>query len=274
MFDLNYPHLLEMFPEHLDPKRRSESASFLIWYLQNYYRLDGGEATDAVCDQPNDKGVDGIFVNDNDKTITVFQSRISQSGKSKIGDKSLREFAGSLTQFSSADGVQNLIKTGNNQLSGLAKRLDLVNKVSTHELRGEFVCNIEIDKNGYDFLKTAPRIIFIGKSVLETTYISDRRDVPIHKSINFDVIGFKVAEYTADANVRAAIAPIKAIELVQMDGIANQSLFAYNVRGPLGKTGVNKEIRASIRDKSLHKFFPLFSQWHNRDLQAPNRYRR
>jgi hypothetical protein len=43
-----------------------------------------------------------------------------------------------------------------------------------------------------------------------------------------------------------------------MDGIANQSLFAFNVRGPLGKTSVNRAITASIQDQTTHKFFPLF----------------
>ena len=257
MLSLSYPQLLDMFPEHLAPKR-SESASFLIWYLQNYYRLDPVEATDSVCDQGNDRGIDGIFVNDNDKTITVLQSKISQSDKSTIGDKPLREFAGSVAQLDSREAVENLIKTGGPLLSALIKRLDLINKITTHEVRGEFVCNIEKDQNGTDFLATAPKLIFVGRSALENTYISDKRDLPIHKKIGFDIFGFNVTEYTVDANTKAAIAPIKATELVQMDGIENQSLFAYNVRGPLGKTGVNKEIRVSIRDKTLHKFFPLF----------------
>jgi hypothetical protein len=74
---LDYPDILKLFPEHLDPKR-SESASFLIWYLENYYRLDTLEAVDAVCDQPGDKGVDGILVNDKDQTIRVFRSKINQ----------------------------------------------------------------------------------------------------------------------------------------------------------------------------------------------------
>lgn len=39
MIDLSYPNILDLFPEHLDPKR-TESAAFLIWYLENYYRLD------------------------------------------------------------------------------------------------------------------------------------------------------------------------------------------------------------------------------------------
>ena len=79
--DLDYPEILNLFPEHLDPKR-NESASFLIWYLENYYRLDRQDAIDAVCDQHGDKGIDGIFVNDNTQTIVVFQSRMSQKNTS------------------------------------------------------------------------------------------------------------------------------------------------------------------------------------------------
>ena len=76
MINVEYPALLDLFRQHLNPKR-SESASFLIWYLENYYRLDTLEAVDAVCDQNGDKGVDGIYINDADNTIDIFQSRIS-----------------------------------------------------------------------------------------------------------------------------------------------------------------------------------------------------
>ncbi|MGH6877813.1 MAG: AIPR family protein, partial [Rhizomicrobium sp.] len=124
MLDLDYPKLLDLFPEYLAPKR-SESASFLIWYLENYYRLDSLEATDSVCDQRGDKGVDGIFVNDDNQTITIFQGRIAQDPKSSVGDKPLREFAGTLSQFKDAGSIQNLIDTaGKAQVGALAKRLD------------------------------------------------------------------------------------------------------------------------------------------------------
>ncbi len=43
-----------------------------------------------------------------------------------------------------------------------------------------------------------------------------------------------------------------------MEGIADQSLFAYNVRGPLGRTKVNKDLVKSIQDNKTHKIFPLF----------------
>src|SRR5207245_638730 len=64
MIDVDHPQILTLFAQHR-AAGRTDSAAFLIWYLENYYRLETVEAIDAVCDQPGDKGVDGIFVNDN-----------------------------------------------------------------------------------------------------------------------------------------------------------------------------------------------------------------
>lgn len=256
--NVDYPALLQLFPQHLDPKR-SESASFLIWYLENYYRLDALDAVDSVCDKRGDKGVDGIFVNDSDKTITIFQARISQTRDTAIGDASLREFAGTLTQFRDAESIATLIKSaGKAQVAALATRLDLEHKIATHELRGEFLSNVDLDSNGENFLKTAKNIAFVGRTILASTYISDARDIPVHPAATFDIVGFHVAEYTVDRDTKAVIAPIKATELIRMNGISDQSLFAYNVRGPLGRTQVNRDIVSSIRDQSRHKLFPLF----------------
>jgi hypothetical protein len=256
--NVDYPNLLTLFLDHIAPGR-SESASFLIWYLENYYRLDMLEAQDAVCDQRGDKGVDGIFVNDDDQTITIFQSTIRQNPNSTIGDASLREFAGTITQFATADSIMNLINSaGTARVANLAKDLDLVNKIATHDLRAEFLSNVEIDDNGRDFLRHCLAIIFIGKDLLISSYISDSRDLPTHAPRSFDIAGFSVTQYSADANTSAVIAPIKATELVALDGIADQSLFAFNVRGPLGRTQVNRDIVKSIQNKSLHRLFPLF----------------
>jgi hypothetical protein len=258
MLDLSYPAILANFQKYIDPAR-SESASFLIWYLENYYRLDSQEAVDAVCDQRGDKGVDGIYVNASDETIVIFQTTISQKGNSTIGDKSLREFAGTLTQFRDANSIRALAASaGKQRLATLIKELNLASKIVTHKVVGEFITNMEADQNGKDFLNSSPSISFIGKGSLEQTYISDARDVPIREEAKFDVVGFNVTEYAVDAHTKALIAPVKATELVQLNGIADQSLFAHNVRGPLGKTGVNKDIVRSIEAKERHRLFPLF----------------
>ena len=258
MLDLTYPAILANFQRHIDPAR-SESASFLIWYLENYYRLDSQEAVDSVCDQRGDKGVDGIYVNDSNETIVVFQTTISQKGGATIGDKSLREFAGTLTQLRDAASINALgLAAGKNRLGALIKELSLESKIATHRVVGEFITNMEADQNGKDFLAAAPQIRFIGRGSLEQTYISDARDIPIRQEAKFNVVGFSVTEYAVDTNTRALIAPVKGLELVQLNGIADQSLFAYNVRGPLGKTSVNKDIVRSIDAKERHRLFPLF----------------
>jgi hypothetical protein len=160
MINLDYPDLLDEFKPYLDPKR-SESASFLIWYLEQYYRLDTLEAVDSVCDQKGDRGVDGIFVNDNDQTITIFQARISQRRDRTVGDASLREFAGTLTQFQSKESLQALANSaGNTDLAALIKNLDLINKIDTHDVTGEYLTNIDIDANGTAFLTGHPIITF------------------------------------------------------------------------------------------------------------------
>jgi hypothetical protein len=258
MLDLKYPALLNNFQKFIDPAR-SESASFLIWYLENYYRLDAQDAVDAVCDQRGDKGVDGIYVNSSDESIVILQTTISQKGNSTIGDKPLREFAGTLTQFRDAASITALIASaGKQRLAALIKELDLVTKIATHKVVGEFITNIEVDQNGKDFLAVTPNMRFVGKTALENTYISDARDVPIRQEAKFNVLGFSVTEYAVDAQTKALIAPIKAVELVNLSGIPDQSLFAHNVRGPLGRTGVNRDIVKSIEAKERHRLFPLF----------------
>lgn len=258
MISLEYPNLLTLFPQHIHPKR-NESASFLIWYFENYYRLDTLEAVDSVCDQHGDKGVDGIYVNEVDNTIDVFQSRISQKRNSSVGDAPLKEFFGTLSQFTTKEGLENLLKTaGNAQVATLIRRLDLLTKIASYDIRGIYLCNLDLDTNGTAYLATTPTMIFIGKTKLEATFLSDKRTEPISAPVVLDVAGFSAAEYIVDATTRAVIVPVKAKELTALQGIADQSLFDRNVRGSLGNTKVNRDIVNSIRDPTVHKIFPLF----------------
>ncbi len=259
MINVEYPNLLQHITYYLVPGQRTESASFLMWYLENYYRLDKQEAIDSVCDQNGDKGIDGIYINEAYGTIDVFQSKISQSADKTIGDKMLKEFFGSLSQLKTKETLENLISTGGEaQVVGLIKRLNLLNKIDAYKIRGIFLSNLDIDHNGDAFLAECPDIEFEGRTILETTFISATREIPQNTTAEFDVSGIDISKYYADAETITYIAPIKSTELVQMPGISDQSIFDYNVRGPLGNTNVNKGIVASIKNPALHKKFPLF----------------
>ncbi|GJD99099.1 hypothetical protein GMJLKIPL_1015 [Methylobacterium isbiliense] len=259
IIDVDYPALLDNFREHLATER-SESASFLIWYLEQYYRLDEVEATDAVCDEPGDKGVDGIFINDHNQTIVIFQSKLSHRSNSTVGDSSLRAFLGTLKQFQTVESATHLMNTASGtNVARLIRDSGLLEKILSYDVRGEFITNIDLDQNGIDFLdQHGDEITFIGKKWLTSNYISDERDLPKQKIVSFDVFGVSCAEHVVEDGVRAVIAPVRAAELVKLDGIEDQSLFTYNVRGPLGRTSVNKDLEKSIKRKSTHKHCPLF----------------
>ncbi len=259
MIELEYPNLLNLFPEHLAPPR-TESASFLIWFLENFYRLDTVDATDSVCDQRNDKGVDGIFVNENNSTIAIFQSKISQKKDARIGDVVLKEFRGTISQFESKEKIERLANSNTTapDVVRLIHELNLAEKIGSYDLQGVFLCNAELDRNGQLYIDSHPQISFVGKNHIESNFISQERTRPVSVKTEFDITGYSVSSYTVDANTKAIIAPVMASELVKLEGITDQSLFALNVRGPLGQTQVNKDIVKSIKDPKAHKLFPLF----------------
>lgn len=255
--NLSYPAILTSIAPYKSEKR-TESAAFLAWYLANYYRLDELEAIDCICDQPGDKGVDGIYVNEGSGTIDIFQSKISQKENSSIGDTQLKEFHVTLAQFKSVESLQLLLNSaGDVQVASLIKRLDLLKKIEDYEVRGVFVANLDLDHNGSTYLKTV-EIKFVGRTEMEDGYISDQKD-QMHTGVaDFDVFGITVCDYVVDGETKAAIGPVLASDLVKLGGIADQSLFSANVRASLGNTKVNKDIAKSIRNAALHKAFPLF----------------
>lgn len=255
--NLSYPAILQSIAAYKSEKR-TESAAFLAWYLVNYYRLDDLEAVDCICDQPGDKGVDGIYVNEGAGTIDIFQSKISQKENSSIGDTQLKEFHGTLAQFDSAESLTNLVATaGDVQVASLIKRLELVKKITDYEVRGVFLANLDIDHNGLAYLKTVP-IKFVGRSEMEVSYISDQKEQMHKGEADFDIFGITISDYVVDAETKAAIGPVLGSDLVKLGGIADQSLFSANVRASLGNTKVNKDIARSIKQTKLHKAFPLF----------------
>jgi hypothetical protein len=97
---------------------------------RNYYRLEDFDALDCVCDGYDDKGIDGIYVDDNLDTIDVFQSKLLQNNSRTIGDTSLKEFVGTLAQFNYPTYVEEVRNTTqNHELAALIRDHRLIDKV-------------------------------------------------------------------------------------------------------------------------------------------------
>jgi hypothetical protein len=256
--NLSYPEILKLFAAHA-VKQRTESRQFLAWFLENYYRLEETEVDDCICDGSYDKGLDGIYVNEQLNRIDVFQARLVK-GKKSLGDSGLHEFQGALAQFGDAKAINGMAATTKNkELAGLLQEQEIAKKVEEgYEVRGVFVSNAPRDQNAIDFLRSAPDLVLYDENELHKSFVPIDKTEPIATETSFDVSGVPVMEYPIGTDLKMAIAPLAAQELVAMQGISNGELFAWNVRQWLRKTKVNKDIEQSIQNQGEHKYFPAF----------------
>lgn len=256
--DLDYPGLLGEISAELAPGR-TESHAFLLWFLKNYYRLDDIEAADSVCDGFDDKGIDAVYIDNNLETIDVFQSKLVQKPVRTLGDTQLKEFVGALSQLRDPTTVSQIAQTTTNtELSRLLQSENVATKVADGFIvRGIFLSNIQCDGNAIRYISTQDNLRVFDKSELLRSYVPSGPTSPIGTPVTFDVFGYECIECNV-GDARAIFAPLKASELVGLDGISSNELFAWNVRSSLGKTKVNKDITTSIANIDEHKEFLLF----------------
>lgn len=255
---LEYPAILANFGNHL-VAGRLESRAFLGWFLEHYYRLDETDAQDAICDGPDDKGIDGLYVDENLERIDVFQTKLYQKTTRTLGDTQLKEFAGTLDQMRTAEGVTRLInETGNPELRGLLSSSGAATLIEDgYAVRGIFVTNVPLDSNGRNYLESRGDITVIDSEHLQQNWVAPGDNPPIEEPVSFSLGDFGLIQYdTPEAEV--FMAPLLARDLVNLGGLESQELFAWNVRQTLGKTKVNKAIAESVGRVDEHKNFMLY----------------
>lgn len=256
--DFTYPGILQLISSHL-AKGTTESKAFLAWFLETYYRLESDQAHDAVCDGPDDKGVDGIYVDDNLEQIEIFQSKLFQSPAKTIGDVLLKEFSGTLAQFDDPVTVEAIASTtANVELRNLIGAEAIPEKLRRGYLpRGIFVVNAKPDPAALAFLAAQPSIRLYALQDLADSYVPPVPLPPTSSPVSFRIDRMSRAVYKIGA-ARVVIAPLAAKDLVSMAGIPSGALFAWNVRQSLGRTKVNKDIATSIQDPNEHADFLMF----------------
>lgn len=261
--DLHYSQLKTLISPIEARTGLGESAAFLLWFLVNVYRLDETEARDAVCDNTNDKGIDGIYVDHNNEEVHFFQAKIRQNAKGTIGDVGPKNLMGSVDQFDSSDKV-NVVASGNTnvELKRVINRTQLADMVAEgYSLVGVYVTNEVHDNDSNAYASITERIRIFDRDEIAIRVIDLASPEGKKDSFTFDtsyVTPMKMDVRAGGTKTSMYIFPAKALQLVNMDGIADGSLFKENVRYTLGNTAVNKSIRKSIATKSNHPSFALF----------------
>ncbi len=239
---------------------RAESSNFLLWFLVNYYRLDEDEAVDYICDNTNDKGIDGIFIDINTKEIFLFQSKFRNNFSKGQGDNDLKNFIGAREWFTPENIGELDNSRASRELKDLVKRLKVFDRIEE-----EYKLNLVFVTTGY-FNRSAKEYIRITESSVEYwdcnslfanyTYIGKDNFVMANYTfkIGEDIIGYGLGE-----DIPTYIFSAKASDIVGLDGIVDKTLFAKNVRYGLGRTRVNKDIKKTIGNEDEHKKFLLYN---------------
>jgi AIPR protein len=257
--ELNYTNLAKLIKKY-ESKGRGESASFLNWFLEQIYRLDETAADDAICDRPNDKGIDGIYVDHTSNTIHLFSTKIAQKSGRTIGDVDVKNLQGSMAQFRSKKNVE-LVQSSkaDPELKKIIDRERIANFVEQgYKVKGVFVTNKAPDKNTEEYLAHVKDIVVYDPIAIAREYIEFDAADGVEGTFTFLTDYAGILEFSVSNEIDVFLFPAAAKDLVKLDGIASGQLFNQNVRFSLGNTAVNKAIATSIANKAEHKYFPLY----------------
>ncbi|MBG6154101.1 hypothetical protein IWQ52_001272 [Labrenzia sp. EL_159] len=258
--DLSYANLTTALLTQYEKRAATDSARFLRWFLENIYRQDLQDADDACVDKKQDKGVDGILVNDVIETVFIFQSKVRQNEKSTLGDTDLKEFWGTLAQFETEETVQLMLDSAANaELKSAIIRHDVKAKIAAgYNVEGVFCTNVSVNQDAKEFLQTCPEIVAYDANRISAEFIDLDAKSGVDTEFQFDVSDTQIVKHATSQGVQARIFLASALQLLHMQGIADGTLFSQNVRLSLGNTKVNKSLTASIREQSEHTNFPLY----------------
>ncbi|MBU0713410.1 AIPR family protein [bacterium] len=235
---------------------RQPRASFLVWFLVNYFKLEEDNAVDLICDSPNDKGIDGIYVDEINEEVYIFQSKYSPKPGSDQGDNDLRNFIGSKSWFLTKENILSLDDSlASTDLKSLVKKLDVYDRIDRkYELYTVFVTNKIFNKDAIEFIGVAGNNFESWDlNRLFEEYIYTGKDLPVIDNYKFIYDQNNSIKGMIDGKNRYFMFPIKVNDLVKLKGIQDKTLFTKNVRYSLGRTRVNRDIRKTIQNSSEHK---------------------
>lgn len=238
----------------------TESIQLLLWALVNCFDLDENFAETIVCDGENDKGIDAIYVDDNEDTIYIFQSKYRTINNAGMGDSKLREFMGVKEWFKDRKAIQKLISSNINiELKGLLEFYKIDDLIEDYTIQYHYVSNTFRNDDTDEYVKTINDLYIwdIPKLSLSFHLIRDDELVSDVKSIN----GIKrviQTSFDSDNEIKSIFFILQAEELLKLKGIEDLTLFSKNVRYGLGNSRVNKEIRKTINTPEENINFLLF----------------
>ncbi|MDR3328169.1 MAG: AIPR family protein [Prevotellaceae bacterium] len=232
---------------------------FVAWYVRRVL-LQNTEATKmVVVDGANDKKIDALVIDDDNRNIIIIQGKFYQSGK--IDSEPLNEILSAWVRLQDLHSLQN---DGNNRLK---ERIEVLRQaledeynivfelLTTGELTPSALSDFEAFSNKLEESKDfSASITLINSSVLEARLLdAEAKQFPmLNHVVNLDpdkVMVFNIQ------GTRSVVAAMPLLECLRFPGISDQKLFRKNVRQSLGWNTVNKRIKGSLKSERPQDFF-------------------
>ena len=245
------------------PQGQTDSYALLQWFMFNIFRLDEVQARDSLCDRSNDKGIDGLWVDEDTEEIFIFQAKHSADRKRMLGDRELRAFVGSAMWFSNANNAkQLLVSNANEDLKALVRRLEVVDRLEKkYTVKLVFVTTRTPDTNAKQYLDTLEdtthRVDLWDVHRLVGQFLSMQRRTRVPGQHRFLYVANTIVD-TIEQGIRLVVGYVRASDIARMNGISDRSLFALNVRLGLDRTRVNRELESAVQEKKRQHYFKIF----------------
>ena len=239
---------------------RPESKQLILWALIYMYEIDKSLAETLICDGSQDKGIDAIFVDDQEMRILVFQGKYKENDNKTFGDKDLQRLAGTIVYFENEENIQNLLNSdANDEVKSLVREFDIINKVSDYSVEMHFISNALPTKEANDYKGNFDNLYFCDINFMKDSYKYIKKEPLVLGTKRFTDISNSILEdIDSIKDIKSLFVVLPASQLIELDGLGNLTLFNKNVRSGLGNTRVNKSIRKTINNTNENIYFPIF----------------
>lgn len=238
----------------------NDGERFVAWYLRRVLLRDAVATRDDITDGADDKQIDAIIVDDEDRRVLIVQGKFV--GQAQIDGGALREVLSAWMR------LQDLAALQQDCNAKLKPKLEAVRRALDDEYRLEFELlttgplsdSARSDLKAFadkleEFEEFAASLQLVDSEVIETR-LSEAEALELPSLEHTVTVDPKKTLVTMLGNAKTIITVLPLAECLRMPGIVDGRLFRRNVRQSLGANNkVNKALRATIRGERVKDFF-------------------
>jgi hypothetical protein len=238
----------------------NDGERFVAWYLRRVLLRDSLQTRDDITDGQNDKQMDAVIIDDEDRRVLIVQGKFLTS--TVVDAEPLREV---LSAWVRLQDLQSLQHDGNEKLKmkveAIRTAMDDEYKVdfellTTGTLTDAAKADLKVFADRLeDFDEMSASLQLVDTDVLETRLAeAEAQELPtIDHVIKVDT---QQTLATQIGSAKTILTVLPLTECLRLPGIIDGRLFRKNVRQALGaQNRVNRALRATINGERVREFF-------------------